>query len=175
MQEIADEAGINKSLLHYYYRTKEKLFGSVFKFTFSLLAPKMIKIFDSNKDAFEVIELFIENYLELIRKNPFIPMFILNEVNKKDTNFVVNVIRNSGIDISILEKFFEKEKKNGLIREDVNPRNVLVNIIGLCVFPVIGRPLLEVIVFEDNPEMYDAFLDDRKRQVTELIINSIKK
>ena len=40
MQEIADEAGINKSLLHYYFRTKEKLFDAVFKEAFSQMAPR---------------------------------------------------------------------------------------------------------------------------------------
>jgi len=174
MQEIADEAGINKSLLHYYYRSKEKLFGAVFKFAFSHFAPAMLKILDSEKNIFELIEAFVSKYIDIVRKNPFIPMFILNEVNKKDTSFVSNVIRNSGINIDYFEEFVEKEKQKGLIK-DIDNRQLIVNIIGLCIFPIIGRPILEVIVFKDDQKAYEEFLDTRKKEVTELIINSIKK
>ena len=81
MQEIADKAGINKSLLHYYYRTKEKLFESVFKFAFSQFAPKVLNAFDGDEDFFKQLEKFISIYIDIISKNAFIPMFILNEVN----------------------------------------------------------------------------------------------
>jgi len=144
MQEIADKAGINKSLLHYYYRSKEKLFGAVFKFAFSRFAPRMIKMLNTEKDIFEVLELFISNYIDLIKKNPFIPMFILGEINKKDTSFVTNVMRNSGINIDFFKDFVEKEKQKGLIK-DIDHKQLLVNIISLCVFPFIGRPIIEVI------------------------------
>lgn len=83
MQEIADKAGINKSLLHYYYRTKEKLFESVFKFAFSQFAPKFLNTFNTGEDFFTQLRKFIDIYIDLISKNSFIPMFILNEVNRK--------------------------------------------------------------------------------------------
>lgn len=47
MQEIADEAGINKALLHYYFRSKEKLFEVIFKESFGKLLPKGPKYFNS--------------------------------------------------------------------------------------------------------------------------------
>ena len=48
MQEIADEAGINKALLHYYYRSKQQLFEAVFKFAFNLLAPQLNQILNDD-------------------------------------------------------------------------------------------------------------------------------
>ncbi len=173
MQEIADKAGINKSLLHYYYRSKDKLFGAVFQFAFSKFGPNLIKIIDNDNDIFEVIETFIDKYLDVISKNPFIPMFILNEVNKKDTGLIVRVLKDSGINIKVFEDLIQKEIKSGKIKH-VNPKQLLVNILALCVFPYIGRPLIEVIIYEDNNKAYDKFLDSRKKEVTELIINSIK-
>ena len=173
MQEIADKAGINKSLLHYYYRSKDKLFGAVFQFAFSKFGPNLIKIIDNDNDIFEVIETFIDKYLDVISKNPFIPMFILNEVNKKDTGLIVRVLKDSGINIKVFEDLIQKEIKSGKIKH-VNPKQLLVNILALCVFPYIGRPLIEVIIYEDNKNDYDNFLDCRKKEVTKLIINSIK-
>ena len=53
MQEIADKAGINKALLHYYYRTKEKLFEKAFEAAFSLFYPKVKKMLISDKTVLE--------------------------------------------------------------------------------------------------------------------------
>lgn len=173
MQEIADEAKINKSLLHYYYRSKEKLFGAVFKFAFNKFAPKMVSVFDTDKDIFEVIEFFVSNYIDLIRKNPFIPMFVLNEINKKDTSFITNIIRNSAINVDKYIEFVNKHIEEGKII-NIDPRQLIVNIISLCIFPIAGRPIIQIIVFNDDKDAYETFLDSRKKEVTELIINSIK-
>ncbi|MBN1251529.1 MAG: TetR family transcriptional regulator [Bacteroidales bacterium] len=174
MQEIADEAGINKSLLHYYYRTKEKLFGAVFKFAFSKFAPELVNSFNSDVDIFTKIENFINNYIDLINKNPFIPLFILNEINKKDASFVTNFIKSSGINVNQFRNQINLEIEKGTIKK-IDPNNLIVNIIGLCVFPFIGKPLIQVILFDDNENEYDNFLLNRKKEVAEFIINSIKK
>ncbi len=173
MQEIADKAGINKSLLHYYYRSKDKLFGAVFQFAFSRFAPNLFEAIDKSDDIFEVIEIFISKYLDIINKNPFIPMFILNEVNKKDTGLVVRILKNSGMNIEVFENLVDKGIKNKKIKK-VNPKSLLINILALCVFPYIGRPLTEIMIFNNDKDEYDKFLEGRKKEVTELIINSIK-
>jgi len=174
MQEIADEAKINKSLLHYYYRSKEKLFGSVFKFVFSRFAPDLANVFNSDDNILKKIELFIGKYIDTINKNPFIPMFILNEVNKKDANFVINIIKNSGINVDLIEEQINIAIKNGEIKK-INAKALIVNTIALCAFPFIGKPLLKVMIFDDDESAYDDFLNNRKKEVTDLIINSIKK
>ena len=170
MQEIADEAGINKSLLHYYYRSKEKLFGSVFKFAFSKFAPDLVNIFNIDEHILINIENFIHQYIDLITKNPFIPIFIFNEVNKKDASFVISVIKSSGMNVDFIKEQVNEAIKKGVIKEtDANA--LFVNIIGLCVFPFIGKPLLKVVLFDDNEKAYKDFLEKRKTEVTELIIN----
>ncbi len=174
MQEIADEAGINKSLLHYYYRSKEKLFGAVFKFAFSKFIPKLVNHFENYDTIFDAIEAFIHKYIDIISKNPFIPMFIMNEVNKRNTSSVINVIKSSGINIDIFSKLINKEIEKGTIKQ-IDPRTLIVNVIALCIFPFIGRPLIEVIIYKNDTDEYDLFLENRKKEVTELIINSIKK
>ena len=173
MQEIADEAGINKSLLHYYYRSKEKLFSAVFQFAFKKFAPNLMGIFESEGDIFSKISTFIHNYIDLIGKNPFIPMFILNEVNKKNAGFVGSMIKNSGINIDALEKII----KNEIEKETIKPtdaKHLIVNIIALCVFPFISRPIVQVVVFNDDKKEYDLFLESRKEEVSKMIISTLK-
>jgi len=172
MQEIADEAGINKSLLHYYYRNKEKLFGAVFKFVFSKFAPGLIDAFQTNDNIFIKIEKFIHLYIEAISKNHFIPMFILNEVNKKNASFVISVIKNSGLNVDSIEEQINSAIRKGTIKP-INPKNLIVNVLALCAFPYIGRPLLQVVIYKDNKEEYERFLSGRKKEVADMIINSI--
>jgi AcrR family transcriptional regulator len=173
MQEIADKAGINKSLLHYYYRSKEKLFYTVFKFVFSKFAHKIINLFDADKDIFEVIEQFIDNYIDLIRKNPFIPMFIINEINRKETSFVTEVIRETGINIDTYFELIQRNIDLGKIKA-VDPKQLIINILSLCIFPIISRPIVQIILYDDNKNAYDKFLDQRKKEVNEIIFTMIK-
>jgi len=175
MQEIADRAGINKSLLHYYYRSKEKLFAAVFNFAFTHFAPNIINIVtDKNDDFFSLIRKFVSAYTDIVMKNHFIPMFILNEVNKKGANTFVNVIRSVGINPQAFRDRVNKEIEAGLIKP-IDPNQLIINVIGMCIFPVIGRPIIQVILFNDDKKAYDAFLENRKTEVAEFIINSIKK
>jgi TetR/AcrR family transcriptional regulator len=175
MQEIADKAGINKSLLHYYYRSKEKLFGAVFKFAFSHFAPNIINIVtDKNDEFFSLIRRFVSLYIDIVMKNPFIPMFILGEVNKKGPSTFINVIRSAGINPQAFRERIQKEIEAGTIKP-IDANQLIINVIGMCIFPVIGRPIIQVVLFDDNKKAYDTFLQSRKTEVAEFIINSIKK
>ncbi|MCD4834691.1 MAG: TetR/AcrR family transcriptional regulator [Bacteroidales bacterium] len=177
MQEIADKAGINKALLHYYYRTKEKLFDKVFEIAFSIFIPRMQEIMLSEKPVFEKIEFFIENYMDLLTKHPYIPIFVINELNR-NPQILVNIFEKN-IDIKE-NKLFEKidaqiqaEVQKGIIKP-IDTRNLMTNVIGLIVFPIAARPIIQGIMFENDKKQYDAFLKQRKDFVKDFIINSIK-
>ena len=172
MQQIADKAGINKSLLHYYYRSKDKLFSTVFKFIFSKLASDIMNIFDSEEDIFGKLEKFIENYLRILMKNPIIPMFILNELNKKGNNLATIIIKGSNINLNKFEEIIQKEIDAGNIK-NINPKSLIINILALCVFPIIGRPLTEEIVFNGDTKKYDEYLGQRKDEVFAIIKSTI--
>jgi AcrR family transcriptional regulator len=84
MQQIADEAGINKALLHYYYRSKEKLFSIVFRTAIRALIPNLIKSYNSREGDFQFkIRKFVDTYLTMMEKNPHIPGFVIHELNNR--------------------------------------------------------------------------------------------
>ena len=177
MQEIADKAGINKALLHYYYRTKEKLFEKVFNIAFAIFIPKMQKIMISEKPVLEKIEFFIESYMDLLIKHPYIPGFIINELNRNPQILLDIFEKNIHIkENKLFEKFDEQiqaEVKKGIIKP-IDTRNLMTNVIALCVFPIVARPIIQGIMFENDKKQYDTFLKQRKDFVKEFIINSIK-
>jgi len=178
MQEIADKAGINKALLHYYYRTKDKLFEKVFELAFSVFIPKIRDtVLATNKSVFEKIEFFVENYINLLIKHPFIPGFVISELNR-NPQILVNIFEKNVQfkEMNLFEKFdaqLKIEAEKGIIKP-IDARNLMTTVIGMCIFPIVARPIIQGIMFNNDKKEYDVFLSQRKKFVTEFIINSIK-
>ena len=176
MQEIADTAGINKALLHYYYRTKEKLFEKVFKTAFSLFVPRIQKAITKQTNLFEFIEIFASSYIDLLGKNQFIPGFVMGEL-RRNPNWVVSIFKDTiGSDrvnlLSQLREIIEDHVEKGLIRP-IEPIHLLVNIVALCIFPIIAKPIIQGVMMDENTD-YSKFTKERKKHVIDFIINSIK-
>ena len=172
MQEIADKAKLNKALLHYYYRSKQLLFEAVFKSAFSLLAPQLNKVLNDDSDLFEKIRKFTENYVSFVIKHPYLPNFVIQELNK-NPEFVQKL--RSEKNFPSIEKFklqVSDAINQGIIKP-IEAEQLFINIISLNIFPFIGEPLLMALVNVDK-ESYNKILENRKTEVAEFIINSIK-
>lgn len=172
MQQIANEAGINKSLLHYYFRNKEKLFAAVFSYAFKNFIPQVQEIFNSDASIFVKLERIVSEYMDMLLKNEFIPAFILHEINRNPDG-IFAIMQGTGLNPGILVEQFVAEIEKGHIRP-VDPRHLIVNMVSLCVFPVAARPLMQRILFANDEAAYQQFLLERKKKVTEFIIQSIK-
>ena len=177
MEEIAKEARINKSLLHYYYRTKEKLFGAIFSKVAKLFIPRIVSFIESDAPLFEKIEFFVDTYIDLIMKNPYIPNFIIGELNRNPDHVgnmlaeATGIIENQAF--SKFSKVIEAEIKAGNIKP-IQPEQLIVNIIALCIFPFVARPILQTVIFKNDKELYKEFIKSRKKEVAIFVINSIK-
>lgn len=171
MQEIANEAGINKALLHYYFRTKQKLFEAIFKKVFGKILPNIMDMVHSDLPIDEKLGAFVENYIDLLMKNPFLPTFILKEMNR-EPEFLAATLKGSGIQPEMIFKMFEKEMEAEKIRK-MDPRDLLINILGLSIFPIAARPLMTIMFFENDKKAYENFITNRKKTVKEFILNSI--
>lgn len=173
MQEIADEAGINKALLHYYFRSKDKLFEAIFTEAFQRLVPNILELLNSELPLFKKIEMFAEKYIDAFIENPFVPGFIMHELSR-DPDKIVNVIRNVGINPAVFIRQIDQEIENGNINP-VNPYHLIVNMLAMCIFPFVATPILMNILFDRNAQTYMEFILQRKKEVPHFIINAIKK
>jgi len=172
MQEIADEAGINKALLHYYYRSKQLLFEAVFKSAFSLLAPQMNKILNDDSSVFDKIKNFTSNYISFVIKHPYLPNFIIQELNK-NPEFAINILAENNF--PNIEKF-KNQIAEEVLKETIKPikaDQLFINILSLNIFPFIAAPLFKGFLNLSNEE-YQLMLENRKTEVAEFIINAIK-
>ncbi len=172
MQEIADEAGINKAMLHYYYRSKQLLFEAVFKRAFSLLAPQLNEVMNSDDSICEKIKNFTNNYISFVIKHPYLPNFIIQELNR-NPEFIKNLM--SEKHFPTIEKFRDQvntKVAEGVIRP-IKAEQLFINIMALNIFPFIAAPLLKGFVNADNSQ-YKQLMEERKTEVADFIINSIK-
>lgn len=172
MQEIADKAGINKAMLHYYYRSKQLLFEAVFKNAFSLLAPQLNAILNDDSSIEEKIKNFTSNYISFIIKHPYLPNFIIQELNRNQ-DFILKLKDNKGF--PNLDKFKNQvndEVGKGIIKP-ISGEQLFINILALSIFPFVAKPLIMALTNSDK-KAYNQLLEDRKTEVAHFIINSIK-
>lgn len=171
MQMIADEAEINKAMLHYYYRSKDKLFGQIFDDAFDSFTPKLIQIFNSDLPLEVTIYEFADKYITFIQKNPYVPMFILREVQHNPER-----IKNKLPSINFEETLFVKKLKELMDKKEIReitPMELFTNIIGLCIFPFVSQNIVKKF-FNKSDEEYAEFLESRKRAIPKLIMEGIK-
>jgi len=173
MQDIADEAGINKAMLHYYFRSKEKLFEKIFTELSQHFFPRLVKIFESDETLFRKIELFVAEYMDQMQRMPYLPIFVLNEVNRQPETFIRKMMGNRRPPVKKFIDDVQAEAKKGIIKT-VNPLQLLLNIISLCVFPFVARPMFQIVTGTDKL-MFDKMLQLRKIETPKFIIDAIKK
>ncbi len=172
MQEIADEAGINKAMLHYYYRSKQILFEAVFKKAFSLLAPQLNEVMNSDDSICDKIKNFTHNYISFVIKHPYLPNFIIQELNR-NPEFVKDLMNEKHF--PTIEKFRNQvntKVSEGIIRP-IKAEQLFINIMALNIFPFIAAPLLKGFVNADDSQ-YKQLMEERKTEVADFIIQSIK-
>jgi len=167
MQEIADEAGINKALLHYYFHSKDQLFREVFYGILSKLIPGLIQIFNGSEPFEDKIEAIVTQYDSYIAKNPVLPQFVIREINR-DPDQLAGFMSDQGLDFRQIEVMLELEVKNGKIRPVTFP-HLLANLIGMIVMPYIVRPLFQRKLFNNDSEKYDQYLLERRTVITQFV------
>jgi AcrR family transcriptional regulator len=173
MQEIADQADINKSMLHYYFRSKDKLFQKVFQESLLQFFPKILKVLSGDLALVPKIQKLVETYYDMFQQHPHLPSFIIHEMNQHPRRFK-EFINDVGVEIPAkFVKQIQAEIESGQMRT-IEPQEFIINTIGLCVFPVIARPMIE-IVFQMDEEKYQQFLENRKKELPKFILNAVRK
>jgi TetR/AcrR family transcriptional regulator len=169
MQEIADEAGINKALLHYYFRSKDKLFDRIFQEVFGQLFPKLQILADPSKSIEDRVQIFVVQYMNVMQQNPFLPLFILHEI-QRDPDSLHERFTATGLQPNLIMQTMSAALE--MTADEV--KMFLVNLLSLCIFPFAAKPLLSRILFQGDDDAYNAFIEKRKQAVPEFIIKALK-
>lgn len=171
MHEIANEAGINKALLHYYFRTKAKLFEKVFSLVFKDVFTVLESATSNNLDFEQFVENFITAYIKLLKRKPFIPQFVIHELNRNPEH-IVEQIQNSKMNKQQLFDLIERAVDEKVI-SPVQPVHLITSILSMCIFPFIGKPIITGLLLEGDKGRYKTYIDERPEEVVAFVKNAI--
>lgn len=145
MQDIADTAGINKALLHYYFRNKEKLFDAVFEGALEKYFEQMTVISDVSLPLQERLNRYIDNMFEFYTEYPQMSMFIIKEISVNPEMFKLKVEQLKSTRGSTLVPALRLAIENGEI-DELDPVVFLINLHSLCAYPFLASPLFKVMM-----------------------------
>jgi TetR/AcrR family transcriptional regulator len=174
MQNIADRAGINKALLHYYFRTKDHLFETVFTKLAQKMFMKFTPIFEKNLSLEDKIRFFFREHITFMQQNPKLPGFIINEINHNPQR-IKKLLRNVDFNklwTTIIEQHSEEIHKYN-ITEETLPQ-IMTTIVSLSVFPFAAKGIIEV-AFDNFGIDFDKYAEERKTFAAEFVIKAITK
>ena len=162
MQELADRAGMNKGLLHYYFKSKEALFQAIFKEAIINLFGGLTEVLVS-KDSLEMkLHKIVDVYFEKLMVNPGLPVFVLSEMHKNPS---MEGFPFASVNIPKLVNAIKQS--TGLEIDQNKIFNLLLTIISLSVFPFAARPLLSQIL--DKEMGFEAFMEQRKIYIKNVV------
>lgn len=180
MQEIADEAGVNKALLHYYFRSKERLAAAVFERVARRLFGPLLAILGSDASIEEKIERLVDHYLLTLSDSPYLPGYVLSELNHQPDRIfrlveLVTGLPVDGFGVRVFGKLGEQiddRVRAGLMRPITAPQ-LAINVLSLCLFPFAAQPLVRVC-FGWDEEGFAAFIAERRRELPAFVLNALR-
>ena len=172
MSDVATEAGIGRTALHYYYRTKERLFEAVLEELSSGLFPNIDRILERNSEAtfLELLPDLLDLYMGIIWRNRMLPVFIVNELNRDPVHFISALTRDPERikPLLRLRERIEREMAAGLMRQ-MSVIDVLSVVVSLVIFPMLVRQPLTMILMEGDEERFGRWWLGRRPLVVDQV------
>jgi TetR/AcrR family transcriptional regulator len=177
MAEIAEKAEINKAMLHYYFRSKQDLFQRVFEEGFGKILGQVFSILAGELPLEEKVKAVVTFYTQSLLEHPELPVFVLNAIQADAELFMGGLLKKTGIEpkkvMGTLAMQIQQEAKAGNI-EPIDPRNFLLNLVGMSIFPFMMAPMLK-LAFGMDEKIFEAFATGRQEHIPDFIMQAIRK
>jgi len=164
-RDIAEEAGINLALLNYYYRSKEKLFNIVMEESLKQLFSRLLLILGNPTTTISYkIDTIVDLYINLLKENPNIPLFILSELQANPEN-LWKIIGSPDFliqEVAVIQQIEEQMKKSGV--EYFDPFHIIINVVSMTIFPFAAKPLVKILNKQDDDE-FEQFIETRRKMI----------
>ena len=160
-RDIAEEAGLNISLLHYYFRSKEKLYEMVMMETLKQFATGTIEMLNDKKTSLvDKLTNLADRYIDLLILQPELPLFVITEVSNNPDNLIARMgIKEALLSSVFIRQFGEAAKKS---KTKAEPLQLFISILGMTVFPFIGKPMVQA-VFGVNDQAFSTLMQQRRK------------
>jgi AcrR family transcriptional regulator len=179
MQDIAKEAGVNQALLHYYFRTKDRLAEAVFRRTAGQLFPRVVQVMASDAPLEEKIAKVVDIEIDHLSRTSELPGYIISELHhhpERARQLITALTGASPEDVRprVLLKLgqqIDTAVRTGRLRP-IAPEQFLVNLLSLCVFPFAARPILMVLLGLDL-QQFDRFIEERRHHLADFFLRAL--
>jgi AcrR family transcriptional regulator len=179
-QEIAKEAGVNSALLHYYFRTKERLAEAVFTRAAGQLLPAVIRILASDAALDDKVDQVVQTELLHLAKAPYLPGYILSELahHPERAGQLVSAVTGMvpaeiGMRVgAVLGRQIDERVRAGRMHQ-IAPDQFIVNLLSMCVFPFAARPMLMALLGFDQTG-FDRFIDRRRKELAPFFLRALR-
>lgn len=173
-QAIADAAGTNKALLHYYFQSKLKLYEHVLERQFASLFESLFSLIESDADFDAWLKGIIHKYLHEVVSKPNFTRFVFWEINGNSIHLpglLKKILKARGRDSQdLLDMIRFRLRSVGL--DEYDPLQFLLNVLSLCVFPSLAKPIVSQVF--GAQELFGAgFIEKREREVYLLLTQGI--
>ena len=158
-QEIADAAGVNRTLINYYFRSRDNLFEIVFEDAQKQEHERTESIVFSGLPLKEKMCRHLDMFFEQSKEYPYLEIYMVTQMNQGNCHKDLDTM-NRMLDKFYLEIGLEMEK--GTI-EKMRPEQFVLNFISLMSFPVSMRPLLQETMGMTK-EQYDVILSESEKK-----------
>jgi len=173
--EIAKEAGCNQALVHYYFRTKEKLFQRIFEEKLKFFASAFFSVGQQGDTFEERLARKIEAHFDMLAKNPKLPLLLINqltlhperiaEIKKNISEIPINMLHS-------LESDLKAEIEKGTIRP-ITVFDLILNIVSLNVFLFVSRSVVNTVLNLTEQES-EKMIAGRRKEIVETILRSLR-
>jgi len=179
MQDIADEAGVNKALLHYYFRNKDRLALAVFQRVAGAVFGRIAQVLASDAELEDKVRGIIGIYLEQFTKTPYAPAYVISEVNlhpERATQFLEMISRTAGASpvqmLGLLQRQIDARVRARTMRE-IAADQFFTNLVSLCVFPFAAKPLLCAVLQIDDAG-FREYIERRKVALPRFYLDAMR-
>jgi AcrR family transcriptional regulator len=175
MQEIADRAGINKALLHYYFHSKEQLFAAVFQPLMKKMFEKIMSVFAMDISFEDKIRLYYDEHINILIKNPRLPLFLLNEIshNPELAKGIRETLQYPKISEMIYKRHAKELREYGIKKSELP--QLMITIVSLAIFPFAARDVMKMVLLQlDDSKNFNSFMRERKKFAADFVISSLK-
>lgn len=171
MRELAERAGVNKGLLHYYFKTKESIFTEVFQSQAGRLYTEVLDIVEGDAPFERKVEDMVARYFSVLSETPSLPAFIMFEVQRDPGMVARSPFRDTILRIAVL--IGPELKKRKLPKHRQSGVQFLVDVLSLCAFTFAMLPgIAKVMKF--NKAQRTAFLTERQAHINSVLRQSIR-
>ena len=180
MQEIAREAGVNSALLHYYFRSKDRLAQAVFQRAAGQLLPAVAGVLASDRPLVEKVRAIVEIELDRLSRAPYLPAYIISELAhhpERITHFI-SALTGSQPDalgrrlLRVVGGQIDEEVRARRMRP-IAPEQFLVNLLSLCIFPFAARPMISALMGLDD-KAFARFIRERREKLPDFFLNALR-